>query len=175
MNIKDMAYLLLISLFMLFCTSCSKADATSIPFTEQELPDIVMHNASYTLGQPSEDPLTMKAQTITIYNSNKGTILEGVSFTKGQDFYGSCDKATTDKDNTYAQLSGNVVIYQNKDNICIQAQNVTWNKEDQSIYSSGEVLVSYQDNSTIRAIGFSALLSENLYEFSEVLGGTIAQ
>ena len=83
MKTRDMACLLLYVLVLVFiCVSCTKTDAQPVPAGEQELPDMEMRNATYTLARGSGEPLVMQAATITIHRGNRGTVLEGV--TRGQ-------------------------------------------------------------------------------------------
>ena len=86
MKSGHMACLLLAALTILFLfamVSCSKI-SSEIPIGEQELPDMVLQDAKYILGQENEKPLIMEARTITIYNNERVTTLENVSFSRGE-------------------------------------------------------------------------------------------
>lgn len=162
--------LVLLVLLVVFC-SCNIKDDKNIPLAEQELPDMILKDATYTLGKPNEEPLTMKARSITIYNNEKGTLMDDVSFTSGNKLQGSCDKASVSSDSNKATLEGNVKIFKNDDNISIQAQSLRWDNDKMTIDTDGEVFVSYEDGTQIRAKGFAAQLDINLYEFSEIIEG----
>ena len=168
---------LLLALLLLCLTSmvsCSRI-SSDIPIGEQELPDMVLNDARYILGQEKEDPLVMQARTITIYKTEKGTTLEDVSFSRGEGLYGSCGKAVINSDNNHATLSGGVTIHQSDDDndTTIVADEIVWDEEENSIQCEGEVLVTYGDGTTIRAYHFYAAFDENLYEFGSIIEGTM--
>ncbi len=174
MKFKGMACLLLVVLLL---ASCSRASDSSIPIGEQELPDMVLRNSSYTLARDADEPMVMQATTITIYKTEKDTVLEQVSFRQGTELSGSCDSAYVAHDNSKATLDGNVIVRKldGEDEIVITAQSLTWEKTGNSMSCDGEVSVVYSDGTSIQAIGFSALLDENKFEFSQILEGTLSE
>ncbi len=177
MKAGHMACLLLAALTLLCLASlvsCKKVSG-SIPIGEQELPDMVLNDARYILGQEGEDALVMKAGTITIYKTERGTTLEKVSFSRGNSLSGSCRKAVIASDNKHATLSGDVTIHQSDDNndTTIIAQEIVWDDEENSVLCEGEVTVIYGDGTTIRAEHFYAAFDENLYEFGRIIEGTM--
>lgn len=179
MKAGHMACLLLIGLFFLSLTaltSCKKLPS-SIPIGEQELPDMVLTDAKYTLGQDKEEPLVMKASRMTIYKTDRDTTLENVSFTRGNTLSGSCSLASIKSDNRHAVLSGNVTIHQaDSDNdTTIRAEEIIWDEDENSILCEGEVLVIYGDGTRIRAERFSAQFDENRYEFGRIIEGSFEQ
>ena len=180
---RKLAHFLLVSvlemflmLFLLFAfVSCSKTTAESVPLGEQELPDMVLENAQYTLGRPNEDALLMEASKIEIYKSSKGTIMEEVKFRQdSQDgFEGSCDYAQIDESSNHAVLSGNVEINRKTDNLQIYAQSIEWDNEEMTLQTTGTVLVIYEDGTEIEAQGFFANIDDNKFEFGSIIRGTI--
>lgn len=179
MKAGHMACLLLIGLFSLSLTaltSCKKIPS-SIPIGEQELPDMVLTDAKYTLGQEKEQPLVMTASKMTIYKTDRDTVLENVSFSRGTSLSGSCALASIKSDNRHAVLSGNVTIHQaDSDNdATISAEEIIWDEDENSILCEGEVLVIYGDGTKIRAERFSALFDENRYEFGRIIEGSFEQ
>lgn len=155
--------------------SCSKATTETTPLGEQELPDMILEDAQYTLGRPNEDALIMKATKIEIYKSEKGTTLDEVQFWQDSQngFTGSCDLAQIDEDNNHAILTGNVKIIRESDNLQIYAQSIEWDNEEMKLQTNETVKVIYQDGTEIEAQGFYAKLDENLFEFGEIIRGTI--
>ncbi len=87
------------------------------------------------------------------------------------DMYGSCNYAVITKNNTVAELRGDIVLHKSSDNFTIRCNDLIWNNEEQTLYTSGIVNVSYEDNTSLRARGFSAKLNENLYEFDTIIEG----
>ena len=175
MKAGHMACLLLAALTLLCLTSlfsCNKGSG-SVPIGEQELPDMVLRDARYILGQNNEDALVMEASLITIYKSERDTTLENVSFSRGTSLSGSCRKAVIKPDNKHATLSGDVTIHQTDDenDITIIAQEVVWDDEENSILCEGQVQVIYGDGTSIIAEHFYAAFDENLYEFGRIIEG----
>lgn len=168
-----MACLLLVALIL--SVSCSRNEGSPIPIGEQQLPDMVMTDALYVLGQPNEEPLSLKADTITIYKSERGTILKNVSFERPSQFSGSCEDAIISADARHATLSGDVTIFQKDDDITIKAQSIVWDQDTQSFSCDGEVQMVYGEGTTLKAIGFYAKFDEGLYEFSQILEGRMSE
>jgi len=163
------------ALLLLTFSSCSKADVPA-PAYEGDLPDMIMTNASYTLGKPDRTPLTMNARQITVYNGNSRTILENPSFSqKAKDsdmieLRGSCDYAQS-TDNSSVSLSGNIRIFKNTDNVTIECDTLLWDDEQRMMSTPGIVRLSYPDGTYITARGLTASLDSNLYEFEEIIQG----
>ena len=164
---------------MALCISCSRVRG-DIPFGEQEIPDMQLTDADYTLGgnsagTGSSEPVTMHASLITIYGKGKDTVLENVSFRQKTKMSGSCTRATVSSDYKKAVLSGNVFVWINNDgtDVKIETQSVEWNGKENTLLCEGEVKVTYGDGTVITAEGFSATMDEDRYEFGRILGGTI--
>ena len=175
MKAGHMACLLLASLSLLCLTSlvsCKKVSET-IPLGEQELPDMVLRDARYILGQENEDAIVMEASLITIYKSERDTTLENVSFSRGSSLSGSCRKAYISSDNKHATLSGDVTIHQTDDDndTTIIAEEIVWDDEKNSILCEGEVQVIYGDGTSIFAERFYAAFDEDVYEFGRIIEG----
>ena len=169
---------LLLAILSLFCltamVSCKKV-SSSIPLAEQELPDMVLTDAKYILGQDDEDALVMKASLITIYKTERDTTLEKVSFSRGTSLSGSCLNAYIRSDNKHALLSGDVTIHKSDedDDITITAEEIVWDDEENSILCEGIVEVVYGDGTRIVAERFYAAFDEDLYEFGRIIEGTM--
>ena len=156
-------------------TSCAKGEAQEIPLGEQELPDMVLYNAQYTLGRPNEGALLMTANTMTVYQGAKGTVLEDVRFKQnGEDgIDGSCEAATIDENGEKATLTGNVEIQRKSDDLLITAKDIEWDNETMTLDAKGEVVVVYGDGTRVVAQGFSAVLEEDDFEFGRIVEGVV--
>lgn len=177
MTNRKLAHFLLVSfLAMFFClVSCSKETSESIPLGEQELPDMILENAQYTLGRPNEDALLMEASKIEIYNNSKGTIMENVKFKQNSEdgFEGTCGHALIDEEANHAILSNDVEIKRESDNLQIYAQSIEWDNDEMTLQTTGTVLVLYEDGTEIEAQGFFANLEENNFEFGSITRGVV--
>lgn len=138
---------------------------------------MVMRDAVYTLSQTDDNPMVMQASQISIYGTGRDTVLEGVSFRRGDSLEGSCAKATVASDNKHATLTGDVRVRITDDDSrsTIETDSVVWDGTDNSLTCYGEVTVTYGDGTRIRAMGFSAMPDENLYEFGTILEGTFTE
>ena len=168
--------LALMLLLLFVFVSCSKTSTTeSVPLGEQELPDMLLEKAQYTLGRPNEDALIMEASSIEIYKSSKGTILEDVQFWQDSEdgFRGSCGHAQVNEASTHAILSENVEVIRESDNLHIYAQDLEWDNAKMTLQTQGTVSVVYGDGTEIEAEGFFAQLDENNFEFGSITRGTI--
>lgn len=170
------AVFLFFSLFLILCTvSCSRAGLEKA-VTDEELPDMIMTEASYTLGRPDRTPLRMQARTITIYSERNRTVLEEPVFTqKAKDseeieLEGSCKRAES-FDNENVTLEGNVRVMKKSDNVTIECDNLIWDDKTSSLSTDGLVKLSYKDGTRMTARGFRALLDSDTYEFTEILEG----
>ena len=177
MKATHMACILLALLVITTAASCSRAGSGGIPIGEQELPDMILEDAEYTLSQKNDNPMVMKASRISIYGSGRDTVLENVSFRRGDTLSGSCGKAVVSSDNNHAVLSGvvRIELEDNGNTSLIETPDIIWDGTDNSLTCTGEVLVTYGDGTRIRAAGFSAVVDENLYEFGTILEGTFTQ
>ena len=179
-------------------TSCTKDSTAGVPLGEQELPDMVLNEARYTLGRPGEAALVMTAKTMTVYKGSKGTILEDVTFRQDaketateeegpaidesengeadkarSGIEGSCRTATIDEDGEKATLTGDVVIHSYDNDLTIMADSVEWDNGAMTIQTTGKVYIEYGDGTRIAAEGFSAILDEDDFEFGRITEGTV--
>ena len=168
---------LLLAFLVIITVSCNRFGSGEIPIGEQELPDMILENAEYTLSQKDDSPMVMMASRISIYGSGRDTVLENVSFSRGTTLSGSCGKAVVSSDNKHATLSGTVRIEleDSGNTSVIETPDIVWDGTDNSLTCTGEVTVTYGDGTRIRASGFSAVVDENLYEFGTILEGTFTQ
>lgn len=179
---KHKRFFIILTLLVVLCTSsCKKVETDSVPIGEQELPDMIMYKATYVFGERDRRPLILNAETITIYTQNNGrTLLENAVFTQEEkdenglphvEIEGSCDSASINEDNTVAKLFGNVKLNKKSDNFTIECDTLEWNDEYQTISTDSAVHVVYGDGTELTAVGFSARLDDNIYEFGEIIEG----
>lgn len=163
---------LLCVLVLPVCFSCSKADS-DVPSAEENLPDMILYDASYTFGRPDNDPLVLNAQKIAIY-ANSRTVVEKAVFTVSDELDGSCDRAES-SDDKHITLEGNVHVFKKTDNLVIDCDNLVWDDETRSLSTQGLVHVVYEDGTKLSARGFRALPDTNEYEFDEIIEGVYTQ
>ena len=162
--------IIILACLMLASCTAGKTTATEIG----ELPDMIMENARYTIASGSETPLVIDAARITIYSGNNArTLLEELKFTGEPSISGHCNSASVTDGETVVTLSGNVLFSSTEDEMEISCDGLTWNRNTGTLVTDGEVSVKYGDGTTIRAIGLTATPDKDVYEFAEILEGSI--
>jgi len=133
---------------------------------------MVLYDSTYRFGRPGDDVLEMKAESITIYSKTDLTVLEKASFSQSDDLYGSCDHAES-TENTKVTLSGNVHVEKKSDNLVIDCDNLLWDDDSRIMKTDGRVHVTYDDGTSLDAVGFTAHLDSNVYEFYVIEKGVM--
>jgi len=133
---------------------------------------MVLYDSTYRFGRPDSDVLEMRAETITIYSNSNLTILENASFSQADDLFGTCDHAES-TENTKVTLSGHVHVEKKSDNLVIDCDNLEWDDDSRIMSTEGRVHVTYDDGTSLDAIGFTALLDSNVYEFRVIEKGVM--
>ena len=156
--------------------SCKTPKAES--FDVSALPDMVMEQASYTLGRGDGDSVVLAAEEIRIYSRDqKRSELDKVSFTATDKatgettVTGTCDLAIVADGNSSATLSGNVVFQSIRDNVTVTCDSLDWDSDSGLITCDGTVNVSYGDGTRIQARGLTAVPDKDIYEFAEIMEG----
>ena len=132
---------LIASLIAVSLVSCGKIGESSNSTDEEELPDMVMTDASYTFGESGRRPVIMSASKITIYSSKADkTVLVDIKFRQeGKnneiEMEGKCNYAVVTEKNTKAELHGDIHLFKKTDNFSINL-SASGNSAFRSEYSS---------------------------------------
>lgn len=150
--------------------SCDNTSDKSALFDEEH-PEMILKNATYTIYKDKSDPIRMTSETITIYSATK-SVFENTSFSQMDSnnvvqITGSCDQATV-VDNNKLTLTGNVRIVKVADDAIITCDSLSWNNKTGSITSNGDVSILFSDGSEIIAGSFSANTGNSVYKFEEI-------
>ena len=174
-NYPRKLYVAFLCVFLVLCcsvlSSCRR-EASVSPYIDGDYPDMVLYDSTYRFGRPGSDVLEMKAQTITIYSNSDLTILENASFSQSDDLFGTCDHAES-TENTKVTLSGHVHVEKKSDNLVIDCDNLLWDDDSRIMRTDGRVHVTYDDGTSLDAVGFTALLDSNVYEFNVIEKGVM--
>ena len=164
-------------LFVFLLFSCSSEETQlSTPKLTEEVPDMILYNALYTLGKPDRSPLTMRSELITIYEDEALTTLQEPSFTQKNfntgeiEIEGSCGYAESRNDQNVT-LSKGVKLTKKSDNVTIECNELIWDDQNRSLYTDSTVHLTYEDGSEITVNGFTAYLDDNIYEFKKIIEG----
>ncbi|MDY4611999.1 MAG: LPS export ABC transporter periplasmic protein LptC [Sphaerochaetaceae bacterium] len=145
-----------------------------------DYPDSSLRNATYVLGQPGQQPLRIKSQSIEIYQKAKVAYLEKISFEQENpdgtvSIRGTADRAQINMDSQDADISGNVFVEKVDDGMTIRCEALSWKDSLQLLETKddGMVTVSYGNGNSMAGRGFTGRLDEALYEFSTIEKGYI--
>lgn len=156
----------LMAAFLVCLTSCNKY-SPDIPLFEQEYPDMVMNNATYTLYKDGSKPISLNAEAIEVYSSSQKAVFSNASFTQEDSLSGTCSKVSV-IDNERITLSQNVIIEKKSDNAKINCGKLDWNNASGNATASNPIIVSFSDDSIIEAEVLKTNLNENTYRFEKI-------
>jgi LPS export ABC transporter protein LptC len=175
-------YALAMACMMLLLLSCSVAQETDPDAPVSEEPDILLTDATYTLGRSGQRPVTVTARTIAIYLKTDKAVLEDLTFeqpdeTGTTDLSGSAAMATVDTESNDASLQGTVRIDKRSEQFSVEAENLFWDEEEQLLQTEpdGRATVRFDEGNVLSGTGFSADLDQGVYEFASLDQGVLRQ
>ncbi len=168
---RKLVIILLIALF----TSCSFVSEDEGEHEKAELPDIILENSTYTLGQSGERPVYIESTRMTLYSKDNLAVVEDISFISYDEegnpsVEGSAGHAEIDTDSKKMKLSGSVRLRATDGDMMIEAESLTFDSENDEIEADGDVSVSSEDGS-FRGTGFRGDLREEMYSFQTIEEG----
>ncbi|MBO8435951.1 MAG: LPS export ABC transporter periplasmic protein LptC [Spirochaetes bacterium] len=170
-----MRKLLLIALSLLLITSCSFRSGDEESHEKAVLPDIILENADYTLGQRDENPIYINSTRMTFFSHDHKAIVENISFTSYNDdgsiaVEGSAGHGEIDTDSRTMNLSGGVSLKASSGDMMIEAESLIFDSENGEIEADGNVRVSSEDG-VFAGTGFRGDLLEEVYAFRTITEG----
>ena len=100
-------------------------------------------NISYSYSEE----LKFEAASIEIVDKDKIIIAkDGVKILSGDEIVIDADQMRYDKENKFLEASGNIIVYNQLENIKINSDNITYDKNQEKIISSGNVKIEFEDN-----------------------------
>ncbi len=157
---------------LLLLTSCSFRQGDEGEHEKAVLPDIILENSTYTLGQSGERPVYIDSSRITLYSHDNLAIVEDISFISYDEegnpsVEGSAGYGEIETDTKRMNLSGNVRLKATDGDMMISSENLIFDSENETIEADGDVSVS-SDDGTFRGTGFRGDLREEIYSFSTI-------
>lgn len=160
--------------------SCSLSQEDSFVARTLELPDLRLTNAVYVNKGTDENPITVYAQEISLYNKTNKASITGLTFTQKDaqgeiEIQGRADSAEVDTKTYDAYLQGNIRVEKPSEELVIEADNLRWKEDEMILLSEGDAIVrlSYQDNKTVAGQGFYGDLKHSEFEFTKLLSGVV--
>ena len=170
-----MRKMVILALIAVVLSSCSFISEDDGEHTKETLPDIILENSSYTLGQSGQRPVYIESTRMTLYSKDNLAIVENISFISYDEdnnpsVEGSASYGEIDTDSKVMHLTGNVRLRATDGDMMIEAEDLTFDSENEEIEAEGEVRVSSEDG-TFAGIGFRGDLREEAYSFSAIKEG----
>ena len=171
---------LLISILILL-SSCKKNESTAVSDNSGRekgiYPDIILENAEYHIGEDSSDPIYLKAGKITFYSADAYALTESMDFVSKDEngnitISGSAGKGWIDTEGSSINLSEGVVFKDEERNMKINADNLVFDREEDTIVADGRVVVESEEGIFIGR-DFKGDLRTGVYIFSEIEEGEL--
>ena len=162
-------------LAMLLLASCSFRSGDDEVHEKAYLPDIILENAKYTLGQGGERPVYIESSRMTFYSHDHKAVVEDISFISYDEdgepsVEGSADHGEIDTETKRMDLSGNVRLRASDGGMMIEADSLMFDSENEEIEADGDVHVS-SDDGMFAGTGFRGDLREEAYAFRTITEG----
>jgi LPS export ABC transporter protein LptC len=158
--------------------SCTFDYETAARAASREIPDFILTNASYTVARSGERAMMFEADTVSMYSSSQTAVLAAVSMYQKDDdsgTSGTCSEARINTDSLDAVLTGSVALVSEREGVRLEAERLEWDNSSGELFSGPDdlVLAVYEDGSRVLGRGFSGDLDLNVFEFQEILEGTL--
>ena len=171
-------YSLLISAFLIFCSSCSlKYDETVN--AEETNPEFVFTHAKMIRYKDGNESVKVYADSIEQYKDSDITYGKNVSFTTYDDEHkveteGSCGYLYADSEKEIYELYDGIKLYNKAQNTNFFANMLKWNgKSEQLTGGKRDTARIEKDGTIIYGTGFSASGVSKTFNFSGTVSGEI--
>ena len=173
--------LFLLFFILTFLSSCKKDEGTVVSDNSERekgiYPDIILENAEYPIGEEGSDPIYLKAGKITFYSKDGYALTESMEFVSKDEkgnitISGSAGKGWIDTEGSSMNLSEGVVFKDEARNMKITADNLIFDREEDTIVADGRVMVESEEGSFIGR-DFKGDLRTGVYIFSEIEEGEL--
>ena len=173
--------LFLLIFILTFLSSCKKDEGTIVSDNSERekgiYPDIILENAEYHIGENGSDPIYLKAGKITFYSKDGYALTESMEFVSKDEkgnitISGSAGKGWIDTEGSSMNLSEGVVFKDEERNMKINADNLIFDREEDTIVADGRVVVESEEGIFIGR-DFKGDLRTGVYIFSEIEEGEL--
>ena len=173
--------LFLLIFILTFLSSCKKDEGTIVSDNSERekgiYPDIILENAEYHIGEDGSGPIYLKAGKITFYSKDGYALTESMEFVSKDEkgnitISGSAGKGWIDTEGSSMNLSEGVVFKDEERNMKINADNLIFDREEDTIVADGRVMVESEEGSFIGR-DFKGDLRTGVYIFSEIEEGEL--
>ena len=168
-------FIILFVFILVSCTFSSKDDGEAGPKTI--VPDIILENAVYTLGQKGENPIVIEGDKITFYSKDNRAELESFSFYQEDEdgnvvLEGSADQGLINTKNKTMELEGNVRLAKLDEEMEILAESLFFDSDREEASADGKVVVKSKEGA-FKGEDFKGDLKNMVYSFAKMEDGNI--
>lgn len=160
--------------------SCSLSPEQEAYARTLELPDLKLTNATYRLDRGDNEPLSVTASEISLYDATNKAILSNFTFTQTRAdgtllLQGRAKRAEVDLISYDAELTGSIQVEKPSDKLLVEAEHLVWHHEQQHLLSVGDEMVTlqFEGNKTIRGTGLDIQLRDGDVSFTQLQEGVI--
>lgn len=165
---------IIVILLILFSSCSIKREEDNVIKDKGVYPDLVVLDSHSTINQ-SESKIDLEAKRMRLFSSDGYSLLEDFSFSSFREngdveITGSAKNGKIELDGSSLSLSGSVVFSKPLDNIKIEAEELSYDKDNEEITTKGLVVVESNEG-IIRGYDFKGDLKNNKYSFSSIEKG----
>lgn len=165
----------ILAFMILTLSSCSFITDDDGEHEKAILPDIILENSTYTLGQSGEKPVYIESSRMTLYSKDNLAVVEDISFISYDDegnpsVEGSAGHSEINTETKVMNLSGGVRLRASDGDMMIEAESLIFDSDKEEIEAEGDVSVSSEDG-TFTGTGFRGDLREEAYSFTTISEG----
>lgn len=171
---------MILALLVLSLSSCTMESQVPLSPKTYEFPDISLTEATYVLGRGGEEPLTITASEIAIFEKTNQANLKGLQFSQMDQegkilLSGRADSATVNTETYDARLYGNILVNQEEEDFTIEAEQLLWLHDEQILQSTEDssVRIHFDGGQTLEGRGFKGNLKTGTYEFTKQVEGVL--
>lgn len=162
--------------------SCSLSTEAELVRHTLDLPDLALVDAEYVLKDARQDPIAIKARTISLYDATNTAHLTDFTFSQRDSkgavtLTGQADRAEANTKSFDATLSGNVMIVDHVNDLQIAADQLLYRHDDKLIKAESDQLVTivYGEGKRVEGYGLDGELGHSIFSFDRIVTGVIAQ
>ncbi len=154
----------------------------NVEFDGESVPEMVLESVSADRYENAALSVSISARTLEMYNTDRVWAASDISFVQYASDNSSAVEAegtaglllVNDVDETYS-LGEGVSFHVIEDNLFLSANDLHWSKKNRTLSGarSGEVVLSKDDGTLIRGVGFFADTTSRTYEFAENVSGRL--
>ncbi len=171
---KSLILLLLLPLLFSCTAEREKETAQSIDIA---LPDVILEEASFTLGQEGENPLFIEGEKLEFYLNEDVVYVSNISFRQLDDnenlfITGSAGYGKINTETKMAELSAGVELAKVDEELNIRADSITFDSENSIVECPGSASISF-NGGIIEGGNLSADLKKNTLEIEVIQKGEL--